>query len=67
MSNRYRDYYNNEGYPDPTAYATIKAENNLEKKVALLINVLKSIIVLSGFELVTRIEIRDKSSGRIFR
>ena len=60
-------FYNSEGYPDPTAYACIKEENELEGRVNVLIKALKSIIKLSGFELVNRIEIKDKSSGRIFR
>lgn len=60
-------YFNSEGYPDPTAYAVIKKETDLEKKVSLLISVLKAIIDLSGFELTNRIEIRDKETGRYFR
>lgn len=60
-------YFNSEGYPDPTAYAVIKKETNIEKKVSLLICVLKAIIDLSGFELIGRIEIRDRKSGRLFR
>jgi len=60
-------FLNSEGYPDPTAYACIEKENNLEYRVNTLIKVLKGIIALSGFELITRIEIRDKRSGREFR
>lgn len=58
---------NSEGYPDPTAYACIKKENNLEYRFNTLIKVLKSVISLSGFELISRIEIRDKNSGTEFR
>lgn len=58
---------NSEGYPDPTAYALIEKENNLEYRVNILIKTLKSIVALSGFELIARIEIRDKNSGREFR
>lgn len=60
-------FYNSEGYPNPTAYSVIKEENELEKKVNFLIKVLKFIIRESGFELVSRIEIRDVKSGRVFR
>jgi hypothetical protein len=60
-------FYNSEGYPDPTAYSVIKDENELEKKVHFLIKVLKFIIKESGFDLVNRIEIRDKKSGRVFK
>lgn len=62
---------NSEGYSDPTAYAglrpIIEAENALQGEVNALIKVLKYIISKSGFELVSRIEIRDKKTGRIFR
>lgn len=62
---------NSEGYSDPTAYAglrpIIEAENALQGEVNALIKVLKYIISKSGFELVSRIEIRDKKTGRTFR
>lgn len=62
---------NAEGYPDPTAYHAIKRvtqeENELDAKVNLLIKVLKFIISESGFELLARIELRDKKTGRCFR
>lgn len=62
---------NSEGYSDPTAYLGLKSiieeENALEREVNTLIKVLKYIIRNSGFELVSRIEIRDKKTGRVFR
>lgn len=58
---------NSEGYHDPTAFALIEKENNLEYRVNTLIKVLKNIVALSGFELIARIEIKDKHSGREFR
>lgn len=67
QGNKDNPFYNSEGYPNPTAYGVIKEENELEKKVNFLIKVLKFIIRESGFELVSRIEIRDMKSGRIFR
>jgi hypothetical protein len=64
-------YYNNEGYPDPTAYAgtkdVIREETETEHKAFELIKVLKFIIRLSGFELIERIKIKDKKTGREFR
>lgn len=39
----------------------------LEGKVNFLIKVLKFIIAESGFELLARIEIKDKKTGRCFR
>lgn len=62
---------NSEGYYDLTAYYGVKSiideENALQREVNLLIKVLKYIIIKSGFELVNRIEIRDKKTGRIFK
>ena len=62
---------NSEGYSDPTAHLGLKSiieeENALERDVNTLIKVLKYIIRNSGFELVSRIEIRDKKTGRVFR
>ena len=42
-------------------------EDALEGKVNFLIKVLKFIIAESGFELLARIEIKDKKTGRCFR
>ncbi len=62
---------NSEGYYDPTAYLGMKPivdeENALQREVNTLIKVLKYIINKSGFELVNRIEIRDKQTGKTFR
>ncbi len=61
---------NAEGYVDPTAYAALQSivnDEKAEKKAAYLISVLKFIIRESGFELLNRIELRDKRTGRDFR
>lgn len=62
---------NSEGYPDPTAYEglrpIIEEENALERRVNQLVKTLKYITGLAGFELISRIEIKDKQTGRIFR
>lgn len=69
--NKNNPYFNNSGCADPTAYNAIKTveheENELDKKVHFLIKALKFIISESGFELINRIEIKDKISGREFR
>lgn len=68
---RRNPYYNDSGYPDPTAYEALKPiiqeDAALEKKVHNLINVLKFIVEWAGFEFIGRIKIRDKKSGREFR
>lgn len=67
-----KPWENAEGYTDLTAYTAlrhIQQEENaeLDAKVNTLIKVLKYIVSLSGFELINRIELRDKKSGRCFR
>ena len=67
-----KPWENAEGYTDPTAYAAltnIQAEESaaLDARVNTLIKVLKYIIAVSGFEMINRIELRDKKSGRCFR
>lgn len=62
---------NSEGYSDPTAYGglrpVIEEENALERRVNQLIKTLKYITGLAGFELISRIEIKDKQTRRVFR
>lgn len=66
-----KPWTNAEGYPDPTAYNALKPvireEDEQQKRVNTLIFVLKYIIRLAGFELLNRIEIRERKSGREFR
>lgn len=55
---------------EPEAMAQIEqmaAAPVAEGKVNFLIKVLKFIIAESGFELLARIEIKDKKTGRCFR
>ena len=62
---------NSEGYFDPTAYEGLKSiiqeENALDREVSTLIKVLKFIISRSGFELISRIELRDVKTGREYK
>lgn len=62
---------NSEGYYDPTAYEGVKSivreENALDGRVSDLVRVLKFIIRNCGFELVSRIEIKDVKTGRVFK
>lgn len=66
-----KPWKNSEGYPDPTAYEGLKPiireEDEQQKRVNTLIFVLKYIIRLAGFELLNRIEIRERKSGREYR
>ena len=61
------DYYNPEGYPDPTAFRAIKNIAEEEEKVSVLVYIIKQILRLSGFELIRRVEIRSLKTGREYR
>lgn len=68
-------YKNKEGYPDPTAGEALGAVAKEERQearernaaVTSLITMLKQIISLAGFELVGRIVLRDKETGKEYR
>ena len=66
-----KPWENAEGYNDPTAYHgtknIIREEDEQQKRVNTLIFVLKYIIRLAGFDLLNRIEIRERKSGREYR
>lgn len=66
-----KPWENAEGYPDPTAYEAMKPviaeENEQEKRVKTLIHILKHIIDFAGFDLLNRIEIRDRKNGKEFK
>ena len=71
MGDKRNPKYNQSGCADPTAYEAIgnviKEETELDKRVRDLISVLRSIIDWAGFELINRIEIRDKKTRKEFR
>ena len=62
---------NASGCPDPTAHDALRpiaqADTALEARTTRLIKALKTMIDLAGYDLVARIEIRDRESGKIFR
>lgn len=70
MANK-NPHFNASGCSDPTAYEALKPimkeDAELEYKVNFLIKVLKFIISQSDFELLNRIEIKDKKTGRCFK
>lgn len=71
MGNKNSPLCNSEGYADPTAYEALKpiieSEKALENKVGFLIKVLKFIANEAGFEVLNRIELQDKQTGRVFK
>ena len=62
---------NNEAYIDPTAYAalqkTLNETNDRDARVQRLIKSLKEIIDQSGYDLLNRIELKDRKTGRYYR
>lgn len=62
---------NASGCPDPTAHDALlpiaQADVELEARTTRLIKALKIMVDLAGYDLMARIEIRDRESGRIFR
>lgn len=62
-----RPWENNSGCKDPTAYAATKPISDEERRISELVKVLKYIIRLAGFELINRMEFRDRRSGRTYR
>ena len=60
--------YNNEGYPDPTAYygmkEIVKEESEQERKIRHLMHIIREAAHLAGFEVVGRITFKDKKTER---
>jgi hypothetical protein len=74
MSNQGKPWLNDSGCPDPTAFEAMKHIQNEEKRLNrvdsnahTVITTIKNILDLSGFELVERIQIRHKKTGKIYR
>lgn len=71
MGNSKNPRFNSEGYHDPTAYEAlkpiIKEDIAIQNKLNKLITDLKLVIDLSGFELIGRIQLKHRKSGKEFR
>ncbi|MFC4355327.1 hypothetical protein ACFO0S_09735 [Chryseomicrobium palamuruense] len=71
MKSRKNPLFNKSGLADPTAYHAlkpmIKEDASVEKQSSEIIKIIKSIISLTGFELISRIQIRHKKSGKEFK
>jgi len=63
--------FNASGCKDPTAYEAVehitKEEKELNDRVHTVIKLIKKLIDLTDFELIGRIQIRDKKTGKEFR
>lgn len=64
-------YKNREGYVDQTAgaamAATAKEEQDVEKLNHKVIRSFRLLVDLAGFEIVGRVTLKHKKSGRIFK
>ena len=68
MADRKNDYrFNGAGYYDPTPHKAIKHLTEREKLSGKIVNVLQNIAHLSGFEIVGRIQLRDKETGEVYK
>lgn len=66
---------NSEGYMDPTTHDALT--NVMRDQLATcedadarnnrLIKVIKSIVDIAGFDLLSRIEVRDRKTGRVYK
>lgn len=70
MANK-NPHFNASGCADPTAYEAlkpiIKEDAEIERKAYELVKIVKIIISWAGFELVQRVQIKHKKSGKEFR
>ena len=62
-----KPWENKSGYNDPTAYAATKPSTEEEQRVGELVKVLKYIIRTAGFDLINRVELRERKTGRTYR
>ena len=76
------EFKNHEGYADPTPYLAVKSIREKgplappslhgtvdgdDYRARLLINALRNMVELAGFECLGRFNLRDKVTGRIYR
>ena len=74
MSNNGKPWLNESGCPDPTTYQVMKniqkeeRYNNLvDDNAHKVVTAIKNILDVTGFELVERVQIRHKKSGKIYK
>lgn len=59
--------YNASHAPDPTASEAIRAADEMPVKISDTIKCIKILLKMNNLELVKRIQIRDKETGRIWK
>ena len=66
MSESRKPWQNKSGCNDPTAYAATKPTKD-EIRVEMLCNAIRDIAELAGFEIMNRMEIRDRKTGKVYK
>ena len=61
-----KPWENKSGCKDPTAYAATRPTPE-EIEVSKLIKAIRSVAELFGYEIISRVEFRNKSTGRTYR
>lgn len=61
-----KPWQNKSGCNDPTAYRAIKNADEDARKAADFIRCIVTLARLCGFELVDRLKVREKKSGRVY-
>lgn len=63
--------YNPSGAYDPTAHEALtdvfSEENETDRRTQVLIRAIKHIIDLAGYDMLNRIELRERKTGRTYR
>ncbi|MCC0653656.1 MULTISPECIES: hypothetical protein [unclassified Clostridioides] len=59
--------HNKSGYLDSTAYEAIKKVDKEKQEVNVLIELIKKMAKIAGFEIVGRIELRNKKTGVLYK
>ena len=62
-----KPWENNSGCKDPTAYAATKPITEEEQRVSDLVKAIKTLVRWAGFDILNRIEFRERRSGRTYR
>lgn len=67
----YGMHKNSEGYSDPTAYSAMtkvmREERERQRRVGIVINIIRNVADLAGFDLTSRIALKDRKTGREYR
>jgi len=58
---------NSEGYKNPTAEEAIRKTVQTPREIMQVINMMKAIAGVAGFDVIGRIQLRDRESGEEWR